>query len=130
MENKRKRSFFEGVPAIVLSIMAAFIPIIILIILGELIGSLEIIDEDIVELIIYGLYDIAIAACCYYICRKDTKSIWYAPIICNFAGILSAIVEPNFWITSMWIIFICGWILSIIAAIIGFSKVRNEALQN
>jgi uncharacterized membrane protein YvlD (DUF360 family) len=35
-------------------------------------------------------------------------------------GIISAIIEPNFWISSLWM-FICGgWVLSIIASIIGY----------
>jgi hypothetical protein len=71
------------------------------------------------EVIPYLLNDIVITVCCYFIVKKYPSSIWYVPLICNLVGIIAAIVEPSFWITSMWIPVCGGWVLSIIASIIG-----------
>ena len=82
------------------------------------------------EAIPYILYGIVVAVCCYFIVKKNPNSIWYVPFICNVIGIIAAIVEPNFWIsTSMWIPMCGGLVLSIIASIIGARKGRKVAVS-
>jgi hypothetical protein len=34
-------------------------------------------------------------------------------------GIIAAIVEPNFWISALWMVICGGWVLSLIGAISG-----------
>ena len=76
-------------------------------------------NEIIAEGSAYFAYAIIITIASYFICKNNPKSFWYVPILCNPFGIISAIIEPNFWTTAMWI-FVCGgWILSIIGAING-----------
>ena len=115
----KKQKFLFRIPSWGLSIFTAILSLIILFSLAHLLGSIPNINENFSEGIAYIIYDIFIAIACFFICRHNPKSIWYVPILCNIMGIISAIVEPNFWITSLWI-FICGgWILSLIGAISG-----------
>jgi len=44
-------------------------------------------------------------------------------------GIISAIVEPNFWITSLWIAICGGWVLSLIGAIRGSMVGKHSILR-
>ena len=107
MEIKKKRLL--GLPSWGLALLAGFLSFIFLFIFAALLGSILPIDEDISEGIAYVLLGIIIAASCYFICKHNPKSVWYVPIIANIFGIFAAIVEPNFWITYLWIL-ICGWL--------------------
>lgn len=109
METKEKKSFLSGTPSWVLSIITVVLSFIFLFLLAYTVG----------EVIAYISYDIVIVIACFFICRENPNSVWYVPIICNTIGVISAIVEPNFWITSLWIVMCGGWILSLIGAISG-----------
>ena len=61
--------------------------------------------------------------------NEGLKSIWYVPILCNASGIISAIVEPNFWTTSLWIVICGGWVLSLIGAISGAMVGKHSTLR-
>jgi len=118
MKTKEQKSLF-GIPSWGLSLLTALLSTIILFVLASLLIYRMRIPENISEGIAYIIYDIIIVIACFFICRHNPKSIWYVPILCNTGGIISAIVEPTFWITSLWI-FICGgWVLSLIGAISG-----------
>jgi hypothetical protein len=118
MKSKDKKSLF-GIPSWGLSLLTAILSTIILLLLASLLGNITKTPENISEGIAYIVYDIVIAIACFFICRNNPKSIWYVPILCNTMGIISAIVEPNFWITSLWILICGGWVLSLIGAISG-----------
>ncbi len=109
METKEKKSFLSRIPSWVLSIITAVLSFIFLFILAYTVG----------EVIAYISYDIVIVFACFFICRENPNSVWYVPIICNAMGIIAAIVEPNFWITALWMIICGGWVLSLIGAISG-----------
>lgn len=126
MKTKEKKSLF-GIPSWGLSLLTALFSFIILFFLAGLLGSM--IDENISEGIAYISYDIIIAIACFFICRHNPKSIWYVPILCNTMGIISAIVEPNFWITSLWIVICGGWVLSLIGAISGAMVGKRSILR-
>ena len=126
---KEKKSFLET-PSAVLAIITVVGATIVLFGIGEGLGSFIKIKGNIGEAIPYILYDIVIACCCYFIVKQNPGSIWYVPVICNVLGLISAIVEPNFWITAMWI-FICGgWVLSIVASIIGSRMGKRKAISD
>jgi hypothetical protein len=108
-----------GLPSWGLALLTALVSIILLILLASLLGSSLPIDKIISEGIAYVILGIIIAAACYFICKHDPKSVWYVPIICNAVGIISAIVEPNFWITELWIFICIGWVLSVVVSILG-----------
>jgi len=117
MEIKEKKLL--GLPSWGLALLTAFLSIIFLMGSAALLGPLLPIDKNISEGIAYVVFNVLVAAACFFICKHNPNSVWYVPIICNAVGIISAIVEPNFWITDLWI-FICGgWVLSIIGATIG-----------
>ena len=130
METKEKKSFFSQIPSWGLSLITAFLSLIFLLILSSLLSSIPKIGENMNEGIAYISYDIIIAIACFFICRHNPKSIWYVPILCNTMGIISAIVEPNFWITSLWIVMCGGWVLSLIGAISGAMVGRRDILRS
>jgi hypothetical protein len=119
MKTKANRSFLYGLPSWVQSILWVIISTLILFGLGEGVGNILKINEDIAGAIPYIIFDVLIAVGCFYIVKWNPKSIWYVPLICNAVGIIAAIIEPNFWITSLWVLICCGWILSVIASVIG-----------
>ena len=123
MKTNRKESFLATTPSAVLALLTFFAALILLFGIGEGIGG------DIGGILAYILSDLVIAVCCFYIVKQNPGSIWYVPVICNLMGIIAAIVEPNFWISSMWILVSIGWVLSLIASIIGAwkgSKIANS----
>jgi hypothetical protein len=130
METKEKRYFFSKIPSWGLSLITAFVSLILLLVLASLLSSIPKIGENLSEVIAYISYDIIIAIACFFICRRNPKSIWYVPILCNTMGIISAIVEPNFWITSLWIVICGGWVLSLIGAISGAMVGRRVILRS
>ncbi|MGD0755895.1 MAG: hypothetical protein ABR927_12625 [Bacteroidales bacterium] len=130
METKRSKSFLTTVPSVVLAILTLIGANIVLFGIGEGLGSFIKIKGDIGEAIPYILYDLVIALCCYFIVKQNPKSIWYVPIICNVLGIISAIVEPTFWITSLWILICGGWVISIIVSIIGARAGKSTAISD
>lgn len=103
-------------PSAVLALLTFFGALILLFGIGEGIGG------EIGGTLAYLLSDLVIAVCCFFIVKQNPGSIWYVPIICNLMGIIAAIVEPNFWISSMWILVSIGWVLSLIASLIGARK--------
>ena len=115
----KEKSFIFRIPSWGLALLAAFFTVILLIILGFLVGPLLQFNEIIAEGSPYVGYAIIISIACFYICKHNPKSLWYVPILCNPFGIISALIEPNFWTTAIWI-FVCGgWVLSLIGAISG-----------
>jgi hypothetical protein len=116
MNTNRKKSFLTTMPSAVLALLTFFGALILLFGIGEGIGG------EIGGTLAYLLSDLVIAVCCFFIVKQNPGSIWYVPIICNLMGIIAAIVEPNFWISSMWILVSIGWVLSLIASLIGARK--------
>jgi ABC-type polysaccharide/polyol phosphate export permease len=129
MNSKVQKRLF-GIPSWGLSLLAAVSSFIFLMFLGAIIGPVFPFDKDIGEVIAYLIYGIIIATACFFICRNDPNSIWYAPILCNIMGIIAAFVEPNFWITPLWILFSVGWLLSLIGAIAGAMTGRRSLSNN
>jgi len=54
--------------------------------------------NDVLGMVAYAVINIA---ACYFICKKNPSGIWYVAIITNFALIVSAVVEPNFWKSAL-----------------------------
>ena len=119
MKTKANRSFLNNIPSWALSILWVIITTLILFGLGEGVGNIFNINVNIAGAIPYIIFDILIAVGCFYIVKWNPKSIWYVPLICNIVGIIAAIVEPSFWKTSLWMLYIGGWVLSIIASYLG-----------
>jgi len=107
-----------GLPSWGLSLIIAFSSLILVIFLASILGSI-LKNEEFAEMIAYIIFDIIIAIASFIICRNNPKSIWYVPIIINAVGIISAIVEPTFWKTSLWMLMCGGWVLSLIGSITG-----------
>ena len=124
-----KKSFLGTVPGALLAIIIAVVATIVLSGIGEGLGLLIKIKGGTGEAISYILYDIVIACCCYIIVKHNPGIIWYVPVICNIVGIISAIVEPNFWITPMWIPVCSGCVLSITVSITGVRIAKRRAIS-
>ena len=131
MKTHVKKSFLARIPSWALALLTLFGATVILFGIGEGLGPYIKIKEDIGEAINYSLYGIIIAVCCYFIVKRNPKSIWYVLLICNAFVILPAIIEPNFWIsTSMWIPMCGGLVLSIFASIIGARQGRRITISD
>jgi len=130
METKEKRCFLFKIPSWGLSLITAFISFILVFFLYALLSSIPKIGKNLSEVIAYISYGIIVAIACFFICRHNPKSLWYAPILCNTLWIISAIIEPTFWITSLWIFICSAWVLSLIGAISGAMVGRNVILRS
>jgi hypothetical protein len=120
MKTDGKKSFLATTPSAVLALLTFFGALILLFGIGEGIGG------EIGGTLAYILSGLVIAVCCFFIIRQNPGSIWYVPIICNLMGIIAAIIEPNFWITPMWIFVFSGWVLSLIASITGMRARKSS----
>lgn len=109
----------------VYSVLAGIFAAFVLFLVSEFLHGLTSLNDDI------GLicYVVVAAAAGFAICRSQPKSVWFAPIICNAAGILSACIEPTFWRTSMWMIVGAGWGISLCAAVAGASIGRQSSTE-
>jgi len=119
MKKKGNRSFLYGFPSWLQSILWVFVSTIVLFGLGEGVSKLIKINENIGESLSYIIFDILIAIGCYFIVKWNPKSVWYVWLICNVIGIIAAIVEPTFWHSTLWMLISGGWLLSLIASILG-----------
>ena len=116
---KKNKSFINSIPAWGLSLILAFMSMILifaLVSVFDLLGLSKYFDIDFTSYVCTG---IVIAFSCFIICKTYPKSFWYVPFICNMFGILSASIEPAFWSTDMWIAFVIGWVLSILGTFAG-----------
>jgi hypothetical protein len=127
-----KKPFLWGIPSWGLALLTTLLAFVVLMVVGDILTAIfRIPESDTGDLVFYIIYNLIIAGCCFYICRQNPKSIWYVPVLCNIIGIISAIIEPNFWISSLWIAICSGWVLSIILSIIGARLGgRKEILNN
>lgn len=75
METKEKRYFFSKIPSWGLSLITAFVSLILLFVLASLLSAIPKIGENLSEVIAYISYDIIIAIACFFICRHNPKSI-------------------------------------------------------
>ncbi len=121
MKTKNRKSILTGIPSWASALIVLSVLFVAVMAIPE---SNE--DKPILEAIALIIYGVLNALCCFFIVKENPKSIWYAPLIINAILIFSAIGEPNFWRTSMWIFVCSGWILCIIASIVG-AKIGNRA---
>jgi len=129
-EPQGKKPNLWGIPGWGLALLTMFLAFVVLMVVGEFIVAIFRIQEsDAADLVFYILYNLIIAGGCFYIGRQNPKSIWYVPVLSNIVGIISAIIERNFWISSLWIVICSGWMLSIIASIIGARMGRRKAIS-
>lgn len=129
MEDKMKKSIFFKIKSVLLAILCLIVFTIVLAVVDELVHSFD--KGGNTAYILFGLLS---AAACFFIIKQNPKSVWYVPLIINSLLILAAFIEPNFWRmppnTSgipMWIPVCSGWILTIIASIIGARIGRKAA---
>ena len=125
METNKKRSFLEGIPSLASALIVMSVLFVVIMTIPE---SYE--DKPIQEAIAYILYGVINAICCFFIVKQNPKSIWYVPLIINAILIFSAFAERNFWRTSMWIFVCSGWILCVIASIVGARIGKRTAIAD
>ena len=101
------------------ALFVAIIATCALILSSAIFGLIIPVGKNISEIIAFLTYDLIIAVGCYFLCLKNPYSIWFVPVICNATGIVSAIIEPAFWITSMWILTVFGWMISLVTSVWG-----------
>ena len=111
-----KKGFLAGTPSWGLALITLVILFSVFkTIIDQYTKNGELDNTGIVALIIYCLI---LIINCFLIVKKNPKSIWYVPIICNTLTIAMALSD-NFWTTELWKFLGGGFVLSIIASIFG-----------
>jgi peptidoglycan/LPS O-acetylase OafA/YrhL len=124
MKSDRKKSFLGSIPSWALALIAMFLIFVVLMVIGESVKAENVAEE----LLLYFIWGIVNAVCCFFIVRQNPKSIWYVPLIINVIFIIPAIVEPMK--LSDWI-GVCGiLVLSFIGSIIGARMGRKNIISD
>jgi hypothetical protein len=124
MKSTGRKSFLAGIPSWALALITMFIIFMVLMVIGESIKT----ETIAAEVLVYIIWGIVNAVCCFFIVRQNYKSVWYVPLIINVIFIIPAFVESME--TSDWIA-ICGILaLSLIASIIGARMGRRKAISD
>ncbi len=117
MKINRLQSFFSRFPSWALALI---------ILMGEFFvfsffpfKLVDIVPGKISEVLTFSIYVVINVICCFLIVRQNPKSIWYVPLIINAVLIIAVFGEINFRRPSIWIPVCSGFVLSIIASIIG-----------
>lgn len=126
MDPQKKQKHRDMSWGIIFSIVATIIAVTPLFLFFELFSDMDF-YEDHGERLAYISYDLIVAIACFFICKRYPYSVWLVPLIMNVTGIIAAFVEPEFWVTELWILYCSGWVLSISAAIIGSKTGRRKA---
>lgn len=116
---------------VLIALLCLIVFTIVLLVVDELVHSFD--EGGATAIILFGLLS---ATACFFIIKKNPKSIWYVPLIINSLPILSAFTEQFFWRLPpdasgipMWIPFCGGWILTLIFSIIAAIKGRKAAVS-
>ena len=119
-----RKSFLAGIPSWALALIAMVIIFLVIMAIGESIKT-ETIAGEVLVYIIWGIVN---AVCCFFIVRQNSKSVWYVPLIINVIFIIPAFVESMK--TSDWFA-ICGILaLSLIASITGARAGKRKAISD
>lgn len=129
--NDLKRFWAAELKSLIAALFIAIIATSFQILASGIFGLLIPVGAKVSQIIAYLVYILVISPACYFLCFKNPSSIWFVPFICNVTGIVSAIVEPGFWTSSIWIIVVFGWAVSLSASIWGHDAgIKTEVLQN
>lgn len=129
--NDLKRFWAAELKSLIAALFIAVIATSFQILASGIFGLLIPVGAKVSQIIAYLVYILVILPACYFLCFKNPSSIWFVPFICNATGIVSAIVEPGFWTSSIWIIVVFGWAVSLSASIWGHDAgIKAEVLQN
>lgn len=123
---KTRKSFLDGVPSFASALVSGFAAVILLMVSAHLLDLIPFLSDNASELIAYILYNVLVALASYVICWNNPKSIWYVPLLCAIACILSAILESSFWITPLGIVLGAVILLSVFWGIPGARKGKTE----
>lgn len=117
----KKESFFTKAPSWLLAVL-----VLIAAAIATTISDSIMTPRSQTGLLTHIINDIIIATGCFFIVRINPKSIWYVPLISNALFIISSIVEPNFWKSSMLIPICGGWVLSLIVSFIAMHQGKRS----
>jgi hypothetical protein len=130
MNTNTKRSFLVRIPSWALALLWFILNAVLLAIMGMVMMVLNVPQSSVIaDVLVWVIYDVLVAVGCYFIVNRSPKSIWYVPVICNLYGIIGFISVPDFRTNYLIILMIGGWILSIIASVIGY-YIGRKALSD
>jgi hypothetical protein len=124
MKSNGRKSFLAGIPSWALALITMFIIFIVLMVIGESIKT----ETIAAEVLVYIIWGIVNAVCCFFIVRQNYKSVWYVPLIINVIFIIPSFVEPMK--LSDWICIFGILVLSFIGSIIGARMGKRKAISN
>lgn len=74
----------------------------------------------------FFIFSVVNAICCFFIVKHRPISIWFVPVIINAFVMVMAFFNTAFWIDPWWFPFVAGWVMCLMASIIG-TLVRKRA---
>ena len=104
MKKEKRKSFSDGIPSLAYAFISLIVSLLALILISSGLSTISFISENTGQAGTYIFYGIFLAVACYFICKHNPGSVWYVPVICSGANILSAILEPDFWKTELGIL--------------------------
>jgi len=117
MKINRIKSFFRRTPSWVLALIILTVEFFIFSFFPF--RLVDIVPGKISEVLTFVLYVLINVICCFLIVRQNPKSIWYVPLIINSVLIFAVFGDINFRRSSIWIPVFCGFVLSIVASMLG-----------
>ena len=72
------------------------------------------------------------AICCFFIVKDNPLSIVFTPLIINALVLMMAFFNATFWFDPWWVPVASGWVLCIMASIIGMlirKRISNSHIQ-
>lgn len=67
----------------------------------------------------HALQGAFIAACCWHLCRRDPRSVWYVVPVTNLFELGRAAFAAGFWLWPVWPAVVAGWAAALVAALLG-----------
>lgn len=129
--NDLKRFWLAELKSMIAALFIAVIATSLQILASGIFGLLIPVGAKASQIIGYLVYILVITPSCYFLCLKNPSSIWFVPVVCNATGIVSAVIEPGFWTSPVWIIIVFGWAVSLSASIWGHDEgLKTASLQN
>ncbi|MDX1542950.1 MAG: hypothetical protein R3214_03315 [Christiangramia sp.] len=123
MAISRNPAWISSAVTALVSFILPFIYVGIISLIGMLIG---ISNEALGNFLAYLFTWISVAIMCFLICRSHPESLWYTPVICNAGTLLAGGGNYFGGHPELSLPFAIGWILSIIAAVLGTFKANGD----
>lgn len=127
MEKHKSNLSKSAIKSLVLALLAVF---------AEVVVYVSVIVEGLIEpekmsgSFGFFIFSIVNAICCFFIVKYKPISILFVPLIINAFLLVMAFFNTAFWMDPWWAPVVGGWIMCILASIIGVLIRKRAAVSN